>query len=176
MRFEIKLRLNAFLILACLILPGNFKAAHPLKMSVCDVKLNQETKQLTLKYKFFWDDLEAYLEKQTGRALNITLATAENHQLLATFINQHFYLKMNGVQVIPRLYKTSVQDVVLIVECLGDGFKQATTYDIDLTNRLLLDAYSDQYNLVRFDFWGNGNLETMRFEKSEHRLQRKIAE
>jgi hypothetical protein len=96
--------------------------------------------------------------------------------LLATFINQHFYLKMNGVQVIPRLYKTSVQDVVLIVECLGDGFKPAATYDVDLTNRLLLDAYSDQYNLVRFDFWGNGNLETMRFEKSEHRLQRKIAE
>jgi hypothetical protein len=38
--------------------------AHPLKMCVCDVKHLPESQQLALKFKFFWDDLEATLEKR----------------------------------------------------------------------------------------------------------------
>lgn len=142
-------------------------SAHPLKMSVCDVKCAVGQERLLLKFKFFWDDLEATLEKQTGRDLTLTQPSPARDQLLATFINQYFQLKINGLAVKPRLFKTEAQDVLLVVECLGEGFRSAPTYSVEVTNKILLDVFPDQYNLVRFDFWGNGNLETLRFEKAE---------
>ena len=154
---------------------SNFELSfHPLKMSVCDVKYHADKSQLTLKFKFFWDDLEAVLEKQTGRALTLNKPSPENDQLLAVFINQHFQLKINALPIKPRLYRSSVQDVMLVVECLGEGFRPAPSYQVDLSDQILLDVFPDQYNLVRFDFFGNGNLETMRFEKTERNLVRVI--
>jgi hypothetical protein len=142
-------------------------SAHPLKMSVCDVKCPVGQERLLLKFKFFWDDLEATLEKKTGRDLTLTQPSPARDQLLATFINQHFQLKINGLSVKPRLFRCEVQDVLLVVECLGEGFRSAPAYSVELNNDILLDVFPDQYNLVRFDFWGNGNLETLRFEKAE---------
>ncbi|MBL7826830.1 MAG: hypothetical protein JNJ57_09380 [Saprospiraceae bacterium] len=161
----------------CFLLVFSFlEADHPLKMSVCDVKYHPDKGHLTLKFKFFWDDLEAYLEKQTGRQLTITQRSSENDQVLSAFIHRNFTLKINQMPILPRLYTTSVQDVVLVVESIGQGFQPAASYEVEVTDRLLLDAFSDQYNLVRFDFWNNGNLETMRFEKTEEYLRRKIAQ
>ena len=70
---------------------------HPLKMTVCDVKYQSDKAQLTLKFKFFWDDLESVFEKQTGRLLDLTQPSAENDQLLAVFITQNFDLMINGI-------------------------------------------------------------------------------
>lgn len=161
-------------ILLSLFLSGN-TSAHPLKMCVCDVKYRLETRHLTFKFKFFWDDLEAYLEKQSGRDLTITAQTAQNDQLLADFVTRNFLLTINGVPVKLRHTRNELNDVVLAVEFQSEAFTPADTYQIDLSNTILLDAFPDQYNLVRFDFFGNGNLESLRFERAERRLTKRIA-
>jgi hypothetical protein len=148
--------------------------AHPLKMCVCDVKHLPEKRQLGFRFKFFQDDLEVTLEKQSGRELDLRHPSRENDRLLDAFVKKYFQLKINGVPVTLRYVKAEFRDPVLQVEWVVDAFSPAETYAIELHNQILLDVFSDQYNLVRFDFFGDGNLETMRFERAERFLSKNI--
>lgn len=150
------------------------RPAHPLKMCVCQVKYQAETQHLGLTFRFFWDDLERALEQQTGRNLTLTQITAENNRLLTDFVKKQFDLSINGKRVVLRHVQSSVEDVVLVVAFEAESFTPASAYEVDLSNRILLDVFPDQYNIVRFDFFANGNLETMRFEREERRLMRRI--
>lgn len=148
--------------------------SHPLKMCVCDVKHQPESGQLAVKFKFFWDDLEATLEKQTGQNLDLKMPSIQTHQVLDAFVKQHYHLKINGQAVPLRILRSEFQDPVLVVEWVVDNFRAAHAYQVELSNQILLDVFPDQYNLVRFDFFGDGNLETMRFERAERFLSKNI--
>lgn len=163
------------LILSCLFLLTAMRPAHPLKMCICQVKYQPETKRLGLTFRFFWDDLERTLEQQTGRDLTITRISKDNNRLLTDFIKKQFDLTINGKPVVLRHEQSAVDDIVLVVEFSAETFSPAPAYEVDLSNRILLDVFPDQYNIVRFDFFGNGNLETMRFEREERRLTRRMA-
>lgn len=163
------------LMLSCLFLLTAMRPAHPLKMCICQVKYQPETKRLGLTFRFFWDDLERTLEQQTGRDLTITRISKDNNRLLTDFIKKQFDLTINGKPVVLRHEQSAVDDIVLVVEFSAETFSPAPAYEVDLSNRILLDVFPDQYNIVRFDFFGNGNLETMRFEREERRLTRRMA-
>lgn len=150
-----------------------FSPAHPLKMCVCDVKYHPSSQRFTLKFKFFWDDLQATLEKETGKKLTLTQNTPENSCLIADFVRRQFDLKVNNNAISLSHVRSEVQDVVLMVEFSGESLLPAPSYSIDLRNEILMAAFSDQYNIVRFDFFGDGNFETLRFERAERRLTKK---
>lgn len=162
------------LIRLCLLalLPA-FNPAHPLKMCVAHAKYDTSNQQFNLKFRFFWDDLEPVLEKRTGKALDLKQVTPENNQIVSDFVASHFQMKINDLPIVLKHRASSVEDVVLVVEFSGEGFRPATEYKVEVQNSLLLDVYPEQYNLLRMDFFGNGNLETMRFERQE-RYFRKI--
>jgi hypothetical protein len=148
---------------------------HPLKMCVCDVKYLPGNGQLSLKFKFFWDDLEMVLEKKHGQDIDLRANNAENALLLDDFVKSNFNMKVNGVPVGMRYVSAKFQDPVLQAEWVSEPMPPAERYVVDLRNQILLDVFPDQYNLVRFDFFGDGNLETMRFERSERELRKTIA-
>jgi len=162
---------HAFLLFGFLLLVAA-QPVHALKMCVCDAKYHPDAQQLTLKFKFFWDDLEATLEKQTGRELDLTKINADNNRLLADFVRKQFELKINNSAIDLQLVRSEIQDVVLLVEFTSQILPAAKSYAIDLRNEILMDAFSDQYNIVRFDFFGDGNYETMRFERAERHLRK----
>ena len=162
------------LFLLGLLLIMGMRPAHPLKMCVCHAKYQPETGRLNLTFRFFWDDLEHALEQQTGRDLNLPQITADNNRLLTDFVQKQFNLNINRQHMQLRHVSSSIEDVVLVVGFVAEPFTPAAVYDIDLSNQILLDVYPDQYNMVRFDFFGDGNLETMRFERAERRLTKQI--
>ena len=166
--------MKQFLFLCSLLFLTAMRPAHPLKMCVCHVKHHPENHRLHLTFRFFHDDLEWALEKQTGRALDLTQITADNNRLLTDFVKKQFDLTINRKHLTLRHTASSVEDVVLIVEFDADGFTPAPKYEVDLSNSILLDVFPDQYNIVRLDFFGNGNLETMRFEREERKLFREV--
>ncbi len=139
-------------------------------MCVCDVKYRSTEKQLTLTFKFFWDDLQAVLEKETGKKVDLTKINAKNSELVAAFVRRQFDLKINNQTITLRPVRAEIQDVVLLVEFSGEGLSPALAYAVDLRNEILMAAFSDQYNIVRFDFFGDGNYETLRFERDERHL------
>ncbi len=151
-----------------------FSPAHPLKMCVCDVKYHASNQRFTLKFKFFWDDLQATLEKETGKKLTLTQITPENSRLIADFVRRQFDLKVNNSAISLTHVRSEVQDVVLMVEFSGESLAPAPSYAIDLRNEILMAAFSDQYNIVRFDFFGDGNYETLRFERAERHLTKNV--
>ncbi len=151
-----------------------FSPAHPLKMCVCDIKYYASSQQFTLKFKFFWDDLQATLEKETGKKLDLTQITPENNSLVADFVRRQFDLEINNCNITLQHVRSEVQDVVLLVEFSGKSLQPAPSYSIDLRNEILMAAFSDQYNIVRFDFFGDGNYETLRFERAERRLTKMV--
>ena len=161
-------------LLAGLLLLMSMRPVHPLKMCVCHTKYHPESGRLGLTFRFFWDDLERALEQQTGRDLNLTQITAENNRLLTDFVLKQFDLKINRQHIQLQHTASSLEDVVLIVEFVATSFAPASVYDIDLRNQILLHVFPDQYNMVRFDFFGDGNLETMRFERAEQHLVKRI--
>ncbi len=148
------------------------RPVHPLKICVCDARYANQ--QFTLKFKFFWDDLETTLEKQTGRDLSLNIPSSENDRLVSEFVRKNFDLKINTLPIQLRHLHSEINDVMLIMEFAGDGFQPADRYTVDLTDQILLDVFPDQYNLARFDFFGTGNLETLRFERSERHLTKTI--
>lgn len=162
-----------FLLFVCLCLSA-FSPAHPLKMCVCDVKYHASSQRFSLKFKFFWDDLQAVLEKETGKKLNLTQITPENSCLIADFVRRQFDLKVNNSAISLSHVRSEVQDVVLLVEFSGESLAAAPSYAIELRNEILMAAFSDQYNIVRFDFFGDGNYETLRFERAERRLTKNV--
>ncbi|NUO03506.1 MAG: hypothetical protein HUU01_23070 [Saprospiraceae bacterium] len=143
-------------------------------MSVCDVKYLPENNQFTLKFKFFWDDLQATLEKETGKKISLTQVNPENDRLVADFVRRQFDLKVNNNFITLQHVRSEVQDVVLLVEFSGKSLRPASSYAIDLRNEILMAAFSDQYNIVRFDFFGDGNYETLRFERAERHLTKTV--
>jgi hypothetical protein len=163
-----------FPLLGCVIFLLGMRPAHPLKMCVCDVKYQKDTRDLVFKFRFFWDDLEATLEKKTGKSLDLRQINTANQQVVTDFILQHFQLNVNQIPVSFYPVGAELQDPVLVMEYKTQGFQAAERYDIDLKNSILLDVFPDQYNLVRFDFFGNGNLETLRFERQERHLTKQI--
>jgi hypothetical protein len=163
-----------FAILCSLLFLTAMRPAHPLKMCVCHVKHQPETGRLHLTFRFFRDDLEWALEKQTGRALDLTQITSDNNRLLSDFVKKQFDLTINRKHLTLRHTASSIDDLVLVVEFDADGFAPASTYEVDLSNSILLDVFPDQSDMVRFDFFGSGNLETMRFEREERKLFREV--
>lgn len=157
-----------------LVLSAHHAPIHPLKMCVCDARYQAASGLLTFKFKFFWDDLEAALEKQTQKEIDLSRSSTANDQLLANFVRQYFKLKINDQVIDLNYQQAEVKDVVLELTFTGSKLAPSSQYVIDLRNEILLDVFSDQYNIVRFDFFGNGNLETMRFEKAERRLMKKV--
>lgn len=166
--------MKKFLFLSGLFFLMAMRPAHPLKMCVCHAKYQPETGRLNLTFRFFRDDLEWALEQQTGRDLDLSQITAGNNRLLTDFVQKQFDLNINRQHIQLRHTTSSIEDVVLVVEFFAEHFTPAAVYDIDLSNQILLDVYPDQYNMVRFDFFGDGNLETMRFERAERRLVKQI--
>ncbi len=166
--------MKQFTFLLGLLFLLSMRPVHPLKMCVCHAKYQPETGRLHLAFRFFWDDLERALEQQTGRDLDLTQITTANNRLLTDFVIKQFDLHINRQQIQLRHTASSIDDVVLIVEFDAASFTPASVYDIDLSNQILLDVFPDQYNMVRFDFFGDGNLETMRFERAERRLMKHI--
>lgn len=151
-----------------------FTPAHPLKMCVAHAQYNKSSAQFSVKFRFFWDDLEPVLEKRTGKSLDLRQVSAENNQIVSDFVAAHFQMNINDLPIVFKHQASSVEDVVLVVEFTGEGFRPAAEYKVEVQNSLLLDVYPEQYNLLRMDFFGNGNLETMRFERQERYLIKTI--
>jgi hypothetical protein len=149
-------------------------AAHPLKMCVCHAKYHSDKQQLSLKFNFFQDDLEAALEKKFNRDLDLTSPTADQDKVLDAFLKSNFSIKINGTPSTLQYLSAKYEDPILRVEWVVNGLAPADQYQVEVYNQLLLDDYAGQYNLIRFDFFGDGNLETMRFEREERTLSKWI--
>jgi leucyl-tRNA synthetase len=115
---------------------------------------------------FFADDFGAHLKTIYGNDFSLEGSQPETIKDVQDYIKKHYTLKINN-----EIIKLIKQDNSLTDNVFQIRFKtkRKITYiegetEFSLKNTLLLEAFKDQSNIVRIDFKGDGNYETLEFE------------
>jgi len=118
---------------------------------MCELRFNKESSSFEVAIKIFIDDLEVAIKKEGYPALNLGSnkenELAEEH--LASYLDKYFSIEIDGKKWTPHFVGKEIsedfQAVWCYVEYSGDISK---AQKCTLTNRILLDIYSDQRNIM----------------------------
>ena len=146
------------MILRWLIIPITFLffhtlAAHPLRLSLCEIEYSSNKQLISINLKLFLTDVnEAITFDPYSKQLAFCQPeeSINANQLLMDYINQYFYVKVNG-KVIPLKIKKK--------RLSGEGdntalwvyfeFSQSTKLkSLEIKNSVFTDLFFDQNNIV----------------------------
>ncbi len=146
---------NLFSILGCCILFSIVSVlAHEFYVSVSSVKFKADENRLIIKVRTFTNDLEdAIVNRGFDRPdLDKETESENSPELIANYITDHFMMKVNGdtanVIFLERYYEADVAWSVLQVTNV------AAVKTIEVENKVLMELFDAQTNIVRFDING----------------------
>jgi hypothetical protein len=124
---------------------------HPVHVSYTNLDITPETGEINLVYKFFTDDIKLLFYHLYDRDLlfdsNKDL-TSEEIEMTSGYLFQSFILKEKDNQVIKFNFTRKEQNEEFIWLYFKGKLFQKNTGQLILTNRVLLDLFEDQTNLV----------------------------
>lgn len=138
---------------ACLFLCTSF-VAHKYYLSVTDIAYNKEEASLQMITRLFYDDLEAVLRERYSK--DITVDATSNQEELDIYIKKYLNAKVkiivNGKEkTLSYLGKRYDDDfVVCYIEITG----VSSIKTLEIENTVLMDAFSDQKNMIHTDILG----------------------
>lgn len=124
--------------------------AHKFYMSITDIKYNEQANSLEITIKFFTDDLEKALEKESKQ--RIYLGTEKEidqiNPILKTYLQERFIIKKNE-QNLSLIYigKESESDYTWAYLELKDYNPQEKIW---IQNTVLIDLFPEQVNRINF--------------------------
>lgn len=124
------------------------KPPHEFYVSVTELKLNLEKKELQITFTLFWDDWQRYLEdvKKINPRLTYKDELPEATQILSEYLKQHFAITIDGktkaYTFLGREYDVDVMHCYLLIENV-ENFKT-----ISLRNTYLIDYLPEQQNIM----------------------------
>lgn len=121
----------------------SLSSAQGFHTSTTNVEFENGTLKITAK--FFTDDLE--------KAVGASVSSKDNFDSKAKNYSQSkFLVKVNGVNLPLTYVGFQTNDKSTRVYLKADGIKDIK--EVEVTNLMLVDAFSDQQNLVTFDING----------------------
>ena len=146
-------KIVAFTSLVCLFLCTSF-VEHKYYLSVTDLEYNEEAASLQMITRLFYDDLEDALRERYDE--NIVVDATSDQEVLDTYIkkylNKKLTISVNGqVQSLSYLGKEYEDDYVV---CYIEITKISDIKTIEIENTLLMDAFSEQKNMVHTNILG----------------------
>lgn len=127
---------------------------HKYYLSVTDITYNEEEASLQIITRIFYDDLEDVLRERYDEKIVVD-ATADQKEL-DTYIKKYLTRKMkiiiNGEQeALTYLGKEYEDDYVV---CYIEVTEVPSIQTIEIVNTLLMDAFSEQKNMVHTNILG----------------------
>jgi len=123
---------------------------HPFHISVMEVLYRPESKSVQVSVRLFLDDLEVALQAETqNRTLDITDETSFDYlnQQIGKYMSKR--IKITGKKDIPLTYLGfEYEDDALW--CYLEATKVKKFDIIEIENEILIEAFSDQENLIHF--------------------------
>ncbi|MEM6724124.1 MAG: DUF6702 family protein, partial [Bacteroidota bacterium] len=128
-------------------------SAHPLRLSLCEIDYSSSQQEITIKLKLFLTDVNEAIvfdPYSTELAFCQPNESAQANQLLLSYLNRFFHIKING-----QLVDLDIQRKHLKGE--GDNtalwlhFKYPQTAplnSLEIKNAVFTDLFFDQNNLV----------------------------
>jgi hypothetical protein len=154
----LKLALRLLFPLALLALGWPFKVVgHPFYVSVCQIDFNSENRTLEIAVKIFTDDFELALEETTDRKffLGTPRELKEADELIKAYFEDHLKISLNKSEVeLNYLGKEVEIDATwcyIESQTMPSSTLQGT---ITVTNRILLESFEDQSNIVHINAGG----------------------
>ncbi len=128
--------------------------AHPVHVSICNLEI--ENKKLTIAVKLFSHDFQLALQHNYGALIELEELTApENKAVVDKYINSALQLHLNQKEPVRLSYsKTEMNEeaIWLYYSLDTDKIKK-----LEIQNKLLLDIFLDQTNLVIINHDGKQN-------------------
>ncbi|MBR9922519.1 MAG: hypothetical protein GYB31_16910 [Bacteroidetes bacterium] len=133
---------------------------HDYHVSKCILNYRSETQSLEISLHFFIDDMELALEDQISEPLFLGTEkeSEEAQQLLLEYLDQHLSFSVDRKKVnYDWIGRETTDDLSGIW-----SYMEVTNFPppgkLKVRNSLMLDVYSDQKNLVSFNFDESGEV------------------
>lgn len=128
--------------------------AHPLYISVTELKHNPKDKILEVSCKMFTNDLEAALEKMAKTQVDLSAARdkAASDKLIEVYVDRHLRLKIDGKAATLHFVGSEKEnDGTWSYFQVNDI---ATVKQIDVINDLLYDSFDQQIGIMHVTVGG----------------------
>ncbi|MFD2513763.1 DUF6702 family protein [Pontibacter locisalis] len=139
--------------------------AHEFHTSITDVNYNPRTKSLEVALKVFTDDLESALTKFTKSKVVYDSRSEKQRQQLSDYVKQHLAFEASKGK--PLSYKVlgseAETDAVWIY--IEVPVQMASMKQLYIKNSVLTDMFSDQMNIVNFNY--KGSTESILLQRGE---------
>lgn len=129
-------------------------AAHPLYITVTEIKHSAKDKILEVSCKIFTNDLETVLEKQARTKVDLSNEKEKpaNERLIDEYIEKHLRLKVDGKSA--QLHWVGSEKESDGTWCYFQVNDVAAVKRIDVTNDLLYEAFNQQINIMHVTVGG----------------------
>ena len=140
--------LNLILLCLLLIISFGFKAKnHPFYLSVTELTINSQSKEVTLSCKIFTDDLQLGLHQMHNKPVNLEIHSRLNDTLLAIFARKNLQVFVGNKPVLfTYLGYEIIEEAVWFY--LEGALPKGTISEVRVQNNTLCNAITSQSNLV----------------------------
>lgn len=126
---------------------------HPLRLSLCEIEYTTAEKRLTINLKLFLTDVnEAIVFDPYSKELAFCQPneSAKANQLLLDYLNQFFYVKVNGVKLNLEIKqkKLSGEGDNTALGVFFEYEQTAPLTSLEIKNAVFTDLFFDQSNIV----------------------------
>lgn len=122
---------------------------HGVYISYSKWYTNESQDTLYANLRVFSDDLENALMYQQGNQQQIAFHSSEGYSIVETYLSRKIRLDLNGKPRELSLLSLETQQEALSI-MLAIPIEKNTLSQVQLTNRLLLELFPSQLNIVQF--------------------------
>jgi hypothetical protein len=132
--------------------PSPGESMHAFHLSKAEVFYNENNRSMEVSLHLFIDDLEAAM--QNSGYPNPYISTSKEVEnadsLISHYLTQHFGMAVDGSTVHFDFLGREDSDDLLAIWCYLEGKEISTPKEIKMQNKLLIDLFNDQKNIVSF--------------------------
>ncbi len=130
---------------------------HKFYTSLTEIEYNRGTHTFEISMRIFIDDLQLALKEFHGKAIDDNI---EKHkEVISEYLKENFTVKVNDLSMPVNYLGGELEMDVLWVYMEIEDIPETITH-IDITNKVLIEVFHDQINIVNYF----GNKETKKAE------------
>lgn len=125
---------------------------HDFHLSKSEVYYNRVNQSLEVSLHLFIDDLEVAMQNagidETFIATSKEIENADS--LISQYLNDHFSITVDGKEIEFNFLGKEDSDDLLAIWCYLEGEQVTNPREIQIKNKLLVEVFDDQKNIVAF--------------------------
>ena len=150
----VKIFVKSFLLLLSFTCATGFAPGiedHDIHLSLCELRFNEPSSSFEVAIKIFIDDLEKAVQKNGVKDFRIVegvdVELTDEH--IASYLDQVFLISIDGNKLKSNFLGKETSDDMIAVWCYLEFPKnKIASNKCTLSNRILLDIYDDQKNIM----------------------------